>query len=186
MAFYGAVFAGALTAFVLCRLKGVPFGFALDVATLFITSAQVIGRIGNIVNGDILGYVSDLPWATRYVNANNTFVPSHIAAYQPAAAYELLFGLMLFLVIWHLRYRFRVPGTLFALWLVLYSIGQFVLFFERANIVVLLGLKQAQLTAIVVVAVTVPAYLTWRRYYLSRPPEAKRLEERTEVARAGT
>lgn len=169
MAFYGAVFAGTITAAVLCRLKGMNFGYALDVATIFITVAQPIGRIGNIINGDILGYASTLPWATRYTNPANTFVPSHTLAFQPAAAYELVFGLALLAAAWFLRYRFGVPGTLFTIWLVGYSIGQFALFFERANVVVLWGLKQAQLTAIVVVLLAVPAYLAWRRWYLTRP-----------------
>ena len=34
-------------------------------------------------------------------------------------------GLALFGVLWVLRRRFRAPGTLFALWLVLYSAGQY-------------------------------------------------------------
>jgi phosphatidylglycerol:prolipoprotein diacylglycerol transferase len=168
MAFYGAVFAGVATGFVLARVKHIPIGYVLDAAVLFIASAQTIGRVGNIINGDILGYASTLPWATRYTNPDNTFVPSHSTAYQPAAAYELLFSLALFLLVWKLRYRVRVPGTLFALWLVAYSAGQFLLFFGRANAVVLLGLKQAQLTAIVVTAITIPVYLAWRRLYLAR------------------
>jgi phosphatidylglycerol:prolipoprotein diacylglycerol transferase len=166
MAFYGAVFGGALTLYVASRLKGLSFPLLLDAAAVLIPIAQAFGRIGNLVNGDILGYPSSLPWATQYTNSSNTFVPSHDIAYQPAAAYELLFSLGLFVIVYALRHRFRVPGSLFALWLGLYSIGQFFLFFARDNPVVLLGLKQAQVTAIVVLAVAVPAYLVWRRVYL--------------------
>lgn len=168
MAFYGAVFLGGATAFVACKVRGVPVATALDVAALFIPLAQAFGRIGNIVNGDVIGYPSTLPWATQYTNPSNTFVPSHSLAYQPAAAYELLFSLALFALLWTLRFRFRVPGTLFALWLVLYSAGQFVLFFARANTIVMLGLKQAQLTAVVVTLLTIPAWLVWRRLYDAR------------------
>jgi phosphatidylglycerol---prolipoprotein diacylglyceryl transferase len=166
MAFYGAVFLGAVAGWAAARWQHVSFPRVLDAAAVFIPLAQAFGRIGNIVNGDIIGYRSTLPWATQYTNPNNTFVPSHSIAYQPAAAYELLFSLALFILIWRLRFHFRVPGTLFALWLVLYSVGQFALFFGRANIIVLLGLKQAQLTAIVVVVATVPLWLLWRHVYL--------------------
>lgn len=165
MAFYGAVFLGGATALVVAWRKHVAPGKVFDGAALFIPLAQTFGRIGNIVNGDILGYPSTLPWATQYTNPNNTFVPSHSVAYQPAAAYELLFSLALFLVIWTLRFRFRVPGTLFTLWLVLYSIGQFLLFFQRANVVVLWGLKQAQITALAVIMLSLPLLLIWRRVY---------------------
>jgi len=166
MAFYGAVFLCIPVAYVMCRLKDVSFAVVLDCAAIFITVAQTFGRVGNVVNGDILGYPSNLPWATQYTNPNNTFVPTHTQAYDPAAIYELLFGVALFALIWFLRNRFKVPGTLFVVWIVAYSVGQFLLFFARANTVILLGLKQAQLTAIVVVLVSVPAWLIWRRMYL--------------------
>lgn len=168
MAFYGAVFLGGITAFVVCRIKGVSFARVLDVAALFIPLAQTFGRIGNIINGDIVGYPSNLPWATQYTNPNNTFIPSHTIAYQPAAAYELLFSLALFGLIWAVRNRFRIPGTLFELWLVVYSIGQFFLFFGRQNVIVMFGLKQAQLTAIAVIVLSIPLWYLWRQYYLSR------------------
>lgn len=173
MAFYGAVFLGALTLFVVCRWKGIAPARALDVAAVFIPIAQAFGRVGNIINGDILGYPSTLPWATQYTNPANTFVPSHSVAYQPAAAFELLFSLALFALIWSWRFRFRVPGTLFALWLVVYSVGQFILFFGRSNEVVLFGLKQAQITAIAVVALSVPLYLIWQRVYSEREPQSE-------------
>src|SRR5207302_865215 len=96
MAFYGAVFLGAPTLLVASRLRGIPPALVLDAAAVFIPVAQAFGRLGNLVNGDIIGYPSTLPWATQYTNPSNTFVPSHAVAYQPAAAYELLFSLALF------------------------------------------------------------------------------------------
>jgi phosphatidylglycerol:prolipoprotein diacylglycerol transferase len=171
MAFYGAVFLGSLALWFFTWRKGILFALALDIATVLVPSAQAVGRIGNIINGDIHGYVSSLPWATEYTNPDNHFVQLFVP-YDPAAAYELLLSALLFLVIWRLRFRFKVPGTLFAAWLVLYSVGQFLLFFGRDNVVVLLGLKQAQLTAIVVTLLAIPAYYLWRRHYLSLPISA--------------
>jgi phosphatidylglycerol---prolipoprotein diacylglyceryl transferase len=173
MAFYGAVFLGVPALYLAARRINVSVARLLDATALFIPVAQALGRVGNLVNGDIVGYPSTAPWATQYTNPNNTFVASHVVAYAPAAAYELLFSVLLFGVLWSLRDRFTVPGTLFALWLVGYSIGQFVLFFARSNVVVALGLKQAQWTALVVVAVTIPAWLLWRRYYLQHPENSE-------------
>ena len=173
MAFYGAVFAGLPTLYVAARRIGVDVPHLLDGAALFIPVAQSFGRIGNIVNGDIVGYPSTAPWATQYTNPSNTFVPSHVLAYAPAALYELLFTVALFVVLWTLRDRLPIPGSLFALWLGVYSAGQFVLFFARANPVVALGLKQAQWTALAVLAVTVPAWLVWYRYFQMRHPSGE-------------
>src|SRR2546421_14598 len=72
---------------------------ALDGGVLFAAAGQIFGRIGNIINGDIVGYRSNLPWATVSQNPHsflcmNLAAPpqcgSVATAVQPAAAYELL------------------------------------------------------------------------------------------------
>ena len=165
MAFYGAVFLGLPTLYVAARRVGASVPHLLDATALFIPVAQAFGRIGNLINGDIVGYPSSAPWATQYTNPNNTFVASHLVAYAPASFFELVFSVLLFGLLWGVKDRFRIPGTLFALWLGLYSLGQFALFFGRANIVLALGLKQAQWTALVVLAVLIPSWLMWRQYF---------------------
>jgi phosphatidylglycerol:prolipoprotein diacylglycerol transferase len=179
MAFYGAVFLGIPALYLAARRVGASVAYLLDATALFIPVAQSFGRVGNLVNGDIIGYPSTAPWATQYTNPNNTFVPSHAVAYAPAALYELLFSVGLFVLLWTLRNRFRIPGTLFALWLTLYSAGQFALFFARANTVVALGLKQAQWTALIVVVLTIPAWLVWRRRYVRRRAENEQGSDET-------
>jgi phosphatidylglycerol---prolipoprotein diacylglyceryl transferase len=165
MAFYGAVFLGIPALYLAARKVGVNVARLLDATALFIPVAQSFGRIGNVVNGDIVGYPSSAVWATEYTNPNNSFVPSHLVAYAPAAVFELVFSAALFALLWTVKDRFEVPGTLFALWLTLYSAGQFFLFFARANSVVALGLKQAQWTALIVLMIAIPCWLLWRRYY---------------------
>lgn len=181
MAFYGAVFAGLPVLFLAARRIGADVPRLLDGVALFIPVAQSFGRIGNVVNGDIVGYPSTAPWATQYTNQSNTFVPSHVIAYAPAALYELLFSVALFALLWVVKDRPLVPGSLFALWLCLYSAGQFVLFFARSNAVVGLGLKQAQWTALAVLAVTIPAWLLWRRYFRLHTGHEGDAQERTAV-----
>lgn len=182
MAFYGAVFLGLPALYLAARRVGASVPLLLDATALFIPVAQTFGRIGNVINGDIVGYPSSAPWATQYTNPNNTFVPSHLVAYAPAAFFELVFSAMLFAFLWSVKDRFRVPGTLFALWLALYSVGQFVLFFARSNAVVALGLKQAQWTALVVLAVLIPCWLVWRRHFdhRSRPGQMEPGPDRDE------
>ncbi len=168
MAFYGAVFLGVPVAFVAARRYGIPFLPLLDIAALFAPLGQTIGRVGNIVNGDVVGYPSTLPWATAYANphafARPLCVPSvPCVAFQPAAAYELLFSAGLFALLWSLRDRPWASGLHFMLYLALYSAGQLILFAWRDNVYVLGPLKQAQVTALVVLVVLVP--LT---YWLAR------------------
>ena len=69
----------------------------LDVAALFASVGQFFGRIGNFINGDIIGYPTKLPWGVIYANPNS-FAPQHDIAYQPAAAYEALIDILLFII----------------------------------------------------------------------------------------
>jgi len=162
MAFYGALFAVPITIAVFCRHLRLPLWTVLDGAALFAAIGQTIGRLGNIVNGDILGFPSNLPWAVRYTSPH-TLAPIRGVAYQPANAYELLFSLALFGFLLWLGTRRRQPGALIITYVALYAIGQFLIFFLRDNIVIAFGLKQAQLTSLAVLLLGVPLMLVLRR-----------------------
>ena len=115
---------------------------------IFAVVGQFFGRIGNIINGDIIGFPTKLPWGFVYANPNS-FAPSHTIAYQPAAVYEALIDILLFAFLWTLRKKVK-PGILFFYYIIGYSISQIIVFIWRDNEVIFLGLKQAQLTAIAV------------------------------------
>ncbi len=122
---------------------------------------QFFGRIGNIINGDVIGYPTKLPWGFVYANPDS-FAPRHDIAYQPAAAYEALIDVILFGILWWLRNKLK-PGILFFVYIVGYSLSQIIVFFWRDNEVVFLGLKQAQLTAIGVIILAVAIFLVMLR-----------------------
>ena len=157
MAFYGAIFAGAIALLIAgWRLK-ISILKLLDFGALFGIVGQFFGRIGNFINGDIIGYPTNLPWGVVYANPNS-FAPRHDIAYQPAAAYEALINVLLFSLLWWLRNKVK-PGILFFVYIFGYSLSQIIVFFWRDNEIVFLGLKQAQLTAIAVLVVAVIVFL---------------------------
>src|ERR1700738_4136456 len=174
MAFFGAMFGGALAVAISAWRWHIPFWSLLDVGALGMTIGQAIGRIGNIINGAIAGY--NTTGGGFESPTPNPFGPLN-APVQPASLYELLISLALFLLLWNLRTRIHPEGMLAMLYIVLYSVSQFFIFFVRDNIVILGGLKQAQVTSLVVIALTLPviAYLL-RKERLARPPETKPAE----------
>lgn len=149
MAFYGAVFGVVIALAIVARRRKLSVWTILDAAVLLAVVGQAFGRIGNIVNGDIVGAPTTLPWGVIYTHPNS-FVADHTVAYQPAAVYELLFNLLFFGLLWYIRFKLPKPGQLFTIYLAGYSLGQLALFFLRTEPLVALGLKQAQVTALVV------------------------------------
>jgi phosphatidylglycerol:prolipoprotein diacylglycerol transferase len=163
MAFYGAIFAVAIVLLVAgWRLK-ISILSLLDVGALFAVVGQFFGRIGNIINGDVIGYPTNVPWGMVYANPDS-LAPRHDIAYQPAAVYEALINVILFGLLWWLRNRLR-SGALFLVYILGYSLSQIIVFFWRDNEILFLGLKQAQLTAIGVIIVAAGIFpLLFRRH----------------------
>jgi phosphatidylglycerol---prolipoprotein diacylglyceryl transferase len=170
MAFYGAIFAVVITVVVLTWRMKLSIWKFLDVAVLFAVVGQFFGRIGNIINGDIIGYPTDLPWGFTYANPNS-FAPRHDIAYQPAAVYEALINIVLFSILWSQRKRVR-DGLLFFIYIFGYSFTQIVVFIWRDNEIIFGGLKQAQLTGFgVIVAAAIGLWWYLRHRSGFRAPQ---------------
>ncbi|HLZ58590.1 MAG TPA: prolipoprotein diacylglyceryl transferase [Ktedonosporobacter sp.] len=174
MAFYGAVFLIVPVLFWRAIKERLNPLVVLDAGALFAAVAQPFARLGNLINGDIIGYPSTLPWsmvydhpaswACRNLQAGTCHVPV-----QPAAGYELLLNLLLIGILLPLVRRYRRPGMLLLTYLGGYALTQFFVFFARANTVVPLfaldwGLKQAQWTSLVILLLLVPL-VPWVRHW---------------------
>ncbi len=178
MAFFGAIFLVIPTLYWRARVERVNPLVLVDAAVLFASVGQIFGRFGNIVNGDIIGYRSTLPWSTVYQNPNSWACLNPATCnvpVQPAAIYEILLNIIMLCVLFYLARRVTRPGTLTLVYLFGYCITQFLVFFVRDNIYVdFLGttaLKQAQWTAIITFIVMLPiAYLVMRWHYSQPVP----------------
>ena len=71
MAFFGAIFLVISTLFWRARVERINPLVLIDAGVLFAAAGQIFGRIGNLINGDIVGYQSTLPWSTVYINPNS-------------------------------------------------------------------------------------------------------------------
>src|ERR1700704_2223571 len=92
MAFFGAMFGGTLAVAISAWRWRIPFWSLLDVGALGMTIGQAIGRIGNIITGDIVGYKTN-GGGFEYTTPHPFAQPN--APVQPASLYELLISLAL-------------------------------------------------------------------------------------------
>jgi phosphatidylglycerol:prolipoprotein diacylglycerol transferase len=175
MAFFGAIFAALIVLIVMARRHHINFWDLFDAGVLFAAVGQPIGRVGNVMNGEILGPPSDLPWAIRYTNPAS-MAPHLGVAYTPANLYEAVGTLMILGVLLYLRKRGVPSGVLGLAYLFLYPVSQLIVFYWRTDSetpAILFGLKQAQLTSIVVLVAVLPFFVyAWTR---SRRPQAAEL-----------
>ncbi len=147
LAIQGALLGGFVAAFLYARRAGLPVLVLADAAAPAVVLGQAIGRLGCLVTGDALGAPTSLPWGLSYVNPA-AMAPQLGVALQPVFAYEALWDLAVFVVLWALRGRVRQPGRLFAVYLGLYAAGKFALTFLREERIWAWGLQEAQFLAV--------------------------------------
>ncbi len=93
-----------------------PYMWSLDRISIAVAIAGALVRVGNLMNSEIYGHVTDLPWGFIFVREGET-LPKH-----PTQIYEALCYLALFFVLWWM-YRYkdtarRRPGVMFGLFLI--------------------------------------------------------------------
>ncbi len=152
---YGAVLGAALGIWIYSKFSKLNFGYFADLVAPAVISAQAIGRIGCTINGCCYGIKAPtwLPWSIVYTHPDS-LAPLGVATH-PMTVYELIFGLMVFGVLVKLRERFRPDGSLFLIYLSLYSLWRLATDFLRVGTPFLFGLHQAQVIGIIALAVTI-------------------------------
>ena len=151
---WGAVLGAALGVWVYSKVRKIPFGYLADVLAPGIILAQVIGRVGCTFNGCCYGIETYGFWAVIYTNPESLApigVPVH-----PTQIYEIIYGLIVFAVLFKLRGRFKPDGSLFLIYLGLYSLWRFGVGFIRDGSSFLFGLHQAQVIALIILAIAIP------------------------------
>ncbi len=142
MSFHGG-FLGVLLAMVLYGRKHKCSFFQLtDFIAPFIPLGLFTGRLGNFVNGELWGKVTDLPWGMRlrcdqfglvcYDKLQLPFGSELSPPLHPNQLYEaLLEGVLLFLILWLFSARPRPRMAVSALFLMGYGLFRFIIEFVR-------------------------------------------------------
>jgi phosphatidylglycerol---prolipoprotein diacylglyceryl transferase len=92
MSFHGAVLGIIVAIIIYCRKVKVPFFSLMDVFTCVAPLGLFFGRIGNFINGELWGRVTNVPWAV--ISSYPDQLPRH-----PSQLYEATMeGIVLFCV----------------------------------------------------------------------------------------
>jgi len=125
MSFHGGLVGSFIAGILFCGRKKVDFWQTADLVIVTAPIGLGLGRLGNFINGELYGRVSDLPWAMVFPGGGS--LPRH-----PSQLYEfLLEGVILFIILWTAKDRGYGTGVLTSLFLVLYGLFRFLVEFLR-------------------------------------------------------
>ncbi len=127
MSFHGGLIGVTIALALFARRSGKSFFQVTDFVAPMVPIGLGAGRLGNFINGELWGRVSDLPWAMIFPDPRAGQLPRH-----PSQLYEaLLEGLVLFIILWLYSSRPRPTMAVSGLFLVGYGSFRFLVEFTR-------------------------------------------------------
>lgn len=119
MASHGGFIGVILATYLFCRKHKVEFMLMADIAAAVAAIGFFLGRIGNFINAELYGRITDVPWAMIFPNSD--MMPRHPSQLYEAAGE----GLLLFIVTNIAIYKynsFNYSGRTSSIFLIYYSI----------------------------------------------------------------
>lgn len=125
IAIYGAIIAGAITIYFVCRHKKISVMKAYDMVVPAVMIGQIIGRWGNFFNGEAHGVElaeGDFFYFIRMGLSYGSREIEHF--YHPTFLYESLWNLVGFVIINLLYKKKKFDGQIFLMYITWYGFGR--------------------------------------------------------------
>jgi len=146
----GALLGGLAALLWYCRKKRLSVWRFADTLAPGAALGQAVGVIACLLNGDSYGRPADLAWAITYTDPR-AMAPLNVPLH-PVELYELAAYLLVFLLVWQARGRFRTHGFTFLAYLAGYGAARFsVEFFRGSPAIFAWGIPTAQVFGVVLI-----------------------------------
>ena len=123
LSFHGGLIGAILVTVWYCRKNKIDFYDLADYVVIPLGIGLFLGRIGNFINGELYGRITDVSWAVKFQGVDGFRHPSQL--------YEAGKNLMIFFVQWSIKDKSLPKGFRFWLFVVMYSSMRFAVEFFR-------------------------------------------------------
>ncbi|MBK1973297.1 prolipoprotein diacylglyceryl transferase [Campylobacter sp. TTU-622] len=162
MSYHGAIIGFLVATFLFCKKYKQNMWIYLDLVALSVPLAYIFGRIGNFLNQELFGRVTDVPWGI-YVNG----ILRH-----PSQLYEAFFeGFVVFLIVYYANLRKSFNGELIIIYASAYSLARFFCEFYREPDFglgyIIFGLSMGQILSLLMCMLSLLFYIYLKKYKIN-------------------
>lgn len=125
LASHGAALGMLLGLWLFSRKNKMPYMWSLDRIGIAVAIGGAAVRLGNLMNSEIYGTQTDLPWGFIFVQ-NGEVLPMHPTQIYEALAYLALFFLLLWMY-FKKDYARKIPGLMFGVFLIILFAARFLI-----------------------------------------------------------
>lgn len=125
LSFHGAVVGLIVGGFIFARQNKISFYEVMDSVALVGTPGLFFGRVGNFINGELYGRITDSPIGIIFPDGGP--FPRHASQLYEA----FLEGLLLCAILWWTKKKTKIYGIISGLFVALYGVFRFVVEFFR-------------------------------------------------------
>lgn len=126
MSYHGGIIGTIIALWAYSRSQNKGFFETFDLFIPSVPLGYTFGRLGNFINGELYGRVTDAAVGMYFPMASTSELR------HPSQLYEAFFeGIVLFLILWFLRRRSPYPGFLSGIYLFCYGLFRFFIEFYR-------------------------------------------------------
>lgn len=131
MSYHGGVLGGLAVFIWYTKSHKLPVLKFIELFCAAIPLGYIFGRLGNFMNGELFGRVTDVPWAMYFYEWGPAGKVPFPELRHPSQLYEaLLEGLLSGVLLWALKDRVR-PGMILSLYFISYGLARFFVEFFR-------------------------------------------------------
>jgi len=152
LAIHGGIIGGIGGLFLVARWKRAPFWRLADAVACALILGQVLGRIGNFLNGDAFGTPTDLPWGIVFPLSSPAGAAYPGLPLHPTMLYEAVGNFFVFLLLWKLRTRPTRAGFLSSVYFISYGAVRFACEFFRGDALMVGPWRAAQVASVALIA----------------------------------
>ena len=182
LAIYGGVLASVLTLFIFTKVKKLKFWLMADTAVQGLIIGQIIGRWGNFFNREAFGGYTDSLFAMQLPVSEAKGITQELIEHlvtidgvsyvqvHPTFLYEGTWNLLLFIGICLYKRHKKFDGEIFAIYLMGYGVGRFIIEGLRTDQLVIKalgGIAASQVLSIVLIILSA-AFVIYNRVQLKK------------------